>query len=219
MREAYGFTKGAALGVKLRAHGIPRQLRELPRGGLYLDFPPTLPFARVRLGTGYPVDLLPAQSGGVPMHVMAVATPAGERYAGFNLGRGEIVLRERIREDCLFEWFRGKPTKQGEETVQIKILKDKEDVEGKAKVQVRVQGTAIREFDGEDAESSEVSFVDAPTADSVRAVEWLVISSCLIVFCSGRRSLSRNEYCTSVCPTAAQVYVKFGSSPLSLGVL
>ena len=169
MREAYGFTKGAALGVKLRAHGIPRQLRALPRGGLYLHFPATLPFARVHLGAGSPVDLLPAQSGGVPMHVMAVATPAGERYAGFNLGRGEIVLRERIREDCLFEWFRGKPTKQGEETVQIKVLKEKDDVEGKAKVQVRVQGTAIREFDGEDAESSEVSFVDAPTADAVSA--------------------------------------------------
>ena len=82
--------------------------------------------------------------------------------------------------------------------MQIKILKYKEDVEGKAKVQVRVQGTAIREFDGEDAESSEVSFVDAPTADSVRAVVWLVISSCLIVFCSGRRSLSRNEYWSSI---------------------
>lgn len=167
MREAYDFTKGAAFGVKLRAHGIPRQLRELPKGGLYLHFPPNFPFARVRLASGTPIDLLPAQSGGVPMHVMAIATPAGERYAGFNLGRGEVVLRERIRDDCLFEWFRGKPTKQGEETVQIKVLKDKDDVEGKAKVQVRVQGAAIRGFDGEDAESSEVSFVDAPTADAV----------------------------------------------------
>jgi len=166
MREVYGFTKGASLGVQLRAHGTPRQVRELPLGGLFLSFPSTFPFARVHLRSGTPVDLLPAQSGGVPMHLMAVSTPSGMRYAAFNIGKREIVLREKIRDDCLFELVSGKPSKQGEETIQIKIPKDMADVEGKEKFQLRVQGTAIREFDGDDAESSEVSFVDAPTSDA-----------------------------------------------------
>lgn len=152
LREIFGWVSAGEYGVRLRAQG---KTTMLPPRGLYLNFSEDFEFGRVRLGSGTIFDVLPAH---VTPEKVLYALAVGTKWVMFNNARKEVVLTENMRDGCLFMKANVKIKKK---TMQIVVEK-----EGKS-YQLQMQGTRIREFDGEDAESSEVSMVEYPSKEQV----------------------------------------------------
>ncbi|KAI0941799.1 hypothetical protein AcW1_003594 [Taiwanofungus camphoratus] len=150
LREIFGWVSAGEYGVRLRAQG---KTTMLPPRGLYLNFSEDFEFGRVRLGSGTIFDVLPAH---VTPEKVLYALAVGTKWVMFNNARKEVVLTENMRDGCLFMKANVKIKKK---TMQIVVEK-----EGKS-YQLQMQGTRIREFDGEDAESSEVSMVEYPSKE------------------------------------------------------
>ena len=137
-------------GVELSAQASLATRALLPARGLYLSFPEDFPFARVRLGSGTKLDVLPAYATSeTVLYAMAV----GGKWVTFNPAKGELVLSERMRDGSLFKKANVKLKKKA-----MRIVVES----GGAGYQLRMQGTRIRKADGEDAESSEVSMAQYP---------------------------------------------------------
>ncbi|KAF8517816.1 hypothetical protein JB92DRAFT_3113324 [Gautieria morchelliformis] len=149
LREVFGWVGVGEYGVKLGAKDTTKgSATTLPPRGLFLSFSEDFPFARVRLGSGTAFDVLPAQ---VTSEKVQYAMAVGGKWAMFNTAKKEVVLSDKITTGCLF-------TKSNVK-VKKRVLRVVVETVG-GNYQLRVQGKRIREFDGEYAESSEVSMVE-----------------------------------------------------------
>ncbi|KZT11212.1 uncharacterized protein LAESUDRAFT_710796 [Laetiporus sulphureus 93-53] len=146
-------------GRRIRAY-TPKEKRAGPatllERGLYLSFRKNMDFARVRLGTGTQFNVLPAEvAPGKDLYVLEIAgAQPGRRWVEFIPAKSEAVLTDQVKDACLFRIVRQ------EDRARIVVQQD-----GSA-MQLRMQYTRIKEADGEDAESSEVSFVPLEGHDS-----------------------------------------------------
>ncbi|KAH9828789.1 uncharacterized protein C8Q71DRAFT_863729 [Rhodofomes roseus] len=161
LSEVFRFANVGQWNVRLRAHGTPKQVKLLPKRGLFLCFPEGFPFARVRLGPGTAVNLLPAE---VTKNTKQYAIEVQGKWALFNVQKQQVTLSADVREESLFTVM-DKSAKNSKETA-VEIV-----IEGKEKrMQVRVRGEKLKgledDCDDEDAESSEVSMVPYPSKET-----------------------------------------------------
>ncbi|KAH9915135.1 uncharacterized protein B0H18DRAFT_1125047 [Fomitopsis serialis] len=160
LREVLCFAQVGHYNVRLRAHGTPKQVQLLPKRGLYMSFPEEFPFARVRLGPGGALDILPAEvNKKTKLHALAVRG----QWALFNAPKQQITLSADVQEECLFSI--DDKTKKGSDETAIEIV----IARGDGKLQLRMRGEKLKDleddFEDEDAESSEVSMVKYPGKD------------------------------------------------------
>jgi len=160
LREVLCFAKVGHYSVRLRAHGTPKQVQLLPERGLYLSFPEGFPFARVRLGPGGVLDILPAE---VAKNSKLYALAVRGQWALFNAPKQQVMLSGDVREECLFTI--DDKTKKGSDETAIEIV----IARGDGKLQLRMRGEKLKDLEDddedEDAESSEVSMVKYPSKD------------------------------------------------------
>lgn len=162
-------------GVLLKALSSPRvRSMKLPAAGLFLYMDEDLGFGRVKLGSGSRFDVLPVQStsmvpgGKFAMSITdAWAVPeAGadgamhkENWTTFNPALGEITLTARLRSTCLFEESNVKAQRMH---LIVPFVASEDAAPFASFRALRMEGTCIVEEDGDDAVSSEVSFVSYP---------------------------------------------------------
>ncbi|ETW77754.1 hypothetical protein HETIRDRAFT_453887 [Heterobasidion irregulare TC 32-1] len=151
LREVFVWASVGEYGVELSAQASIATRALLPARGLYLSFPEDFPFARVRLGSGTKLDVLPAYA--TSETVLYAMMTVDRKWVTFNPAKGELVLSERMRDGSLF--------KKANVKLKKKAMRIVVESGGKS-YQLRVQGTRIRKADGENAESSEVSMVEYP---------------------------------------------------------
>lgn len=162
LHEILDFAQVGHYGVRLRAHGTPKQILQLPGRGLYLSFPEGFSFARVRLGPGSAVDIVPAETQKSSKQYAMVVEG---RWALFNTAKQQVVLSEIVREECLFSMEEKLIKSTGGTEISVIIARD-----GK-KWMLRIRGERLKHFedeeDDEGAESSEVSLLPYPSKDTV----------------------------------------------------
>lgn len=163
LREVLEFARVGHYSVCLRAHGSPKQIRELPQRGLYLSFPEGFPFARVRLGAGSTMDIIPAESQqGSRKYAMAVKG----KWALFNIAKQQLMLSQELREECLFSMpDRGTVKNSGE--TEIAVIIERDGKRSMLRIRGERLGRIVDDEDDEDEESSEVSLVPYPSKDTV----------------------------------------------------
>ncbi|GBE84698.1 hypothetical protein SCP_0606780 [Sparassis crispa] len=155
-REIFRWLDVGQYGKKLcvqDSRSNPQPGTEPPKAGLYLYFPDDWPFARVRLGFGTAFDVLPVQVAAGSDKVR-YALAVGEKWVLFNLTTKLAVLSDKLMDPCLFT----KDEKKKKKEMRIVL----EHPTTKKAFQLRLEGDMISEFDGDDAESSEVSMVPHP---------------------------------------------------------
>ncbi|THH20746.1 hypothetical protein EW146_g693 [Bondarzewia mesenterica] len=157
LRDVFAWASVGEYGVELRAQD-PRSTPPLRR--LYLNFSDDFAFARVRLGSGTKFDVLPVYA---TSEKALYAMTVGGKWVTFNVARKELVLTEKMRDGSLFKKANVKLKKKA-----MRIVLENEGIS----YQLRMQGTRIRERDGEDAESSEVSMVEYPLANNEMITEF-----------------------------------------------
>jgi hypothetical protein len=142
-------------GVRLRAkeHRKTPKPPILPSRGLFLSLG-NFGFARVRLGSGTEFDLMPAEVvSSDPRTLYALAVAGGGEWVNFKVMENRVELSEKMKDGCLFMQSFQKNSRTWLKIV-VKNAQDKEYL-------LKMEGNSIKEYD-EDAESSEVSFVENP---------------------------------------------------------
>jgi hypothetical protein len=147
-------------GVRLRAkdHRTKPTPPTLPSRGLFLSFLQNFGFARVRLGSGTEFDLIPAEVvSSNPKDMYALAVAGGGEWVIFKIMENKLELTEKMKDGCLFMQSFQKKKPPTWLKIVVKNAQDKEFL-------LKMEGKSIKEYD-EDAESSEVSFVDNPLGE------------------------------------------------------
>ncbi|THH06244.1 hypothetical protein EW146_g9673 [Bondarzewia mesenterica] len=157
LHDVFTWASVGEYGVELRAQATRSTL---PLRGLYLNFSDNFAFARVRLGSGTKFDVLPVHA---TLENVLYGMTVGGKWVTFNIARKELVLTEKMRDGSLFKKSNVKLKRKA-----MRIVVENEGIS----YQLRMQGTRIREFDGEDAESSEVSMVEYPLANNEMFTEF-----------------------------------------------
>lgn len=125
----------------------------MPPSGLFLKFSDGWDFARVKLGSGSRFDVLPVATAS-GKEGAAWAMLVKEEWVFFNGIKNEVKLTKKLMDSCL---FMVRNVKEKKMTMKI-VTVPKDGVQ----YQLKIQGFKIKEFDGHNAESSEVSLVDYP---------------------------------------------------------
>lgn len=156
LREVFSWVSGVGqYAVQLRALDGPKKSQgpKLPKPGIFLHFSKDWDFGRVKLGAGSLLDVLPVQTSSGQGNSEMLALAVENEWVFFNPMKNEVKLVDRLRDGCLF--------KKGNIKLKKKSMRIVVKTGGR-EYQLKMQCSMIDEFDGDDAESSEVSLVRYP---------------------------------------------------------
>ncbi|KAJ3559588.1 hypothetical protein NM688_g260 [Phlebia brevispora] len=187
--EVFNWVGVGKYGVHLRAREGPKRSDRtravepdsrrppppMPAKGLFLKFSEDFELARVKLGSGSPLDVLPVStlSGATDtLYALLYDSRSEDPYltkstwfwVSFNGIRSEVKLVEKLTDSCLFTVNNVKEKRKAMRVVTA-------PKHGKY-YQLKVQSYRIREFDGDDAESSEVYMVEYPSKNDDQFTEF-----------------------------------------------
>lgn len=156
LREVFDWVSAGYRDVRVRAQG--KDIATTFPRGLFLNFQEDFPFARVMLGDGTKLDVLPAH---VTEKQKMYAIRVGKKWAVFNAADGEVVLTEHLKDACLFEMM---PANKKRKSARIVAVLDYDST----KYQLRMEGTMFSKSAGVGAQSSEVSMVRYPNDPKIQ---------------------------------------------------
>lgn len=159
LREVFDWVSAGYRDVRVRAQG--KDIATTFPRGLFLNFQEDFPFARVMLGDGTKLDVLPAH---VTEKQKMYAIRVGKKWAVFNAD-GEVVLTEHLKDACLFEMM---PANKKRKSARIVAVLDYDSI----KYQLRMEGTMFSKSAGVGAQSSEVSMVRYPNDPKIQYTEF-----------------------------------------------